>query len=87
VGEILAALGQPAQAIESFREAIKIMDPLAASDPGNAHWQSDLIGIYDAAAKLLAESGEAAQALDLQKRALACRGTTRSGGSILRPIC
>ena len=42
VGDVQAAQGDLAGALESYRDSFAIRDRLAKSDPNNAGWQSDL---------------------------------------------
>ena len=43
VGDVRLAAGDRAGALAAYEESLAIMRKLAASDPGNAGWQADLV--------------------------------------------
>ncbi len=73
VGDILAAQGEGAGALQSYRESLAIRERLAAQDPSNAGWQRDLSVSYNKVGDILAAQGEGAGALQSYRESLAIR--------------
>ena len=74
-GDLLAAQGNLAEALKTYRKGLVITERLAKADPGNAGWQRNLVASYGRIGLVLARQGEATLARDAfyRGRAIAAR--------------
>ena len=74
-GDLLAAQGNLAEALKTYRKGLVIIERLAKADPGNAGWQRNLVASYGRIGLVLARQGEATLARDAfyRGRAIAAR--------------
>jgi len=67
----LMALGNAAAALDAYRKGVTILERLAAAEPTNTGWQSDLSMSYADIAKALAKQGDNAAALIAYRKGVA----------------
>jgi tetratricopeptide (TPR) repeat protein len=67
VGAIREALGDARAGEDAFRQAVRLLDQLAAEFPDRAEYRADLAGAYDRLAVLLARRGAHAEAEQAQQ--------------------
>ncbi|MBV9491714.1 MAG: tetratricopeptide repeat protein, partial [Verrucomicrobia bacterium] len=70
-GQVLAAQGDLAGALQNYRQALAIREKLARQDPANAGWQRDLSVSYNKVGDVLRDQGDLAGALQNCRQALA----------------
>ena len=57
VGDVLLAAGEREQALEHYSESLELRRKLAADDPGNAGWKTDLVvSLYKVSITLMADN-------------------------------
>ena len=94
IGDVQAAQGDLAGALQSYRDSFAIRERLAKSDPGNAGWQRDLAAAYEKIGDVQVAQGDLAGALKSYRDGLAiiepageirsrqCRLAARSSRSV-----
>ena len=71
LGNALMVFGDSNDALESFREALAIMDRLTKSDPKNANWQANAAGMQNLTGDLFLQRNDKPEALKHFREALA----------------
>ena len=71
LGDILVKQGDLQAALKSYQESLAIAERLAASDPGNAGWQRDLLVSYNKVGDVLVAQGNLPAALKTYQQGLA----------------
>ena len=73
VGDILMRAGKLDEALAAYRADFAIAERLAAAEPGDLQWQSDLSVSYDRLGDVLAAQGKREDALQAYRASLAIR--------------
>jgi len=69
IGDVLVAAGHREEALAAYQKALAIGDKLAAADPGNAGWQTDLVvSYYKIASVSETKEPNLAKALEILRR-------------------
>ncbi len=71
LGDLLSDIGSSKGALEAFRKALAIAERLAAQDPDNAGWKSDLSVSHNRIGSVLVAQGNLAGALEAFRKAMA----------------
>jgi tetratricopeptide (TPR) repeat protein len=69
-GDILLMDSRPASALESFRQALAILEPMAKADPQNALLRQDVAGAWSNIGRALVIQGRYADGLSMLDRAI-----------------
>jgi tetratricopeptide (TPR) repeat protein len=64
IGEVLEDQGKLAEALDFYRQSLKIEQTLADQDKTNAEWQWELAVGYSRISEVLEDQGKLAEALD-----------------------
>ena len=87
IAGIQAAQGQVAQALDSYKTSLSIMERLVKSDPSNAGWQYNLAVSYDLIGGLESKNNQLGEAAESYRAGLAIAERLAKSDPAIRMLC